>query len=85
MNALVSDSDLRVSVQSPMRLGDRVMPGYVQVDSMVGGENQWSSNPAALAAQGYDIPTREELLQLPQGQYTLAQAKSLLAPLEVAA
>lgn len=75
----VSDNELKVSVQRPMQLGAKVIPGFVQVDSVVGGENQWSSNPDALRAIGYEIPTKETLLTLPQGQYTLAEAKRILA------
>lgn len=78
----VKDDDLQVAVQSRMQLGDRAMPGYVQVDSMVGGENQWSSNPTKLKAEGYDIPTQEELLKLPQGKYTLTEAKRRLAEIQ---
>lgn len=77
--ARVADADLQVSVQSPMKLGDKQMPGFVQVDSIVGGENQWSSNPTKLREEGYDIPTQEELMTLPQGKYTLTEAKRLLA------
>lgn len=77
--ARVSDADLQVSVQSPMKLGDKQMPGFVQVDSIVGGENQWSSNPTKLREEGYDIPTQEQLQTLPQGKYSMAEAKKLLA------
>jgi hypothetical protein len=78
----VSDDELQVAVQSPMTLGTKQVPGYVQVDSMVGGENQWSSNPTKLRAEGYDMPTQEELLKLPQGKYTLTDAKRRLAEIE---
>lgn len=75
----VPDEELRVSVQSPITRGNRTLQGFVQLDSMVGGENQWSSNPNKLRELGYDIPTQEELQRLPQGQYTMAEAKRRLA------
>lgn len=74
----VPDEELRVSVQSPITRGSRTLQGFVQLDSMVGGENQWSSNPNKLRELGYDIPTQEELQRLPQGQYTMVGAKRLL-------
>lgn len=78
-NEIVPDESLRVTVQKPTPMGKETVPGYVQVDSMVGGENQWSSDPVKLKAQGYDIPSTEELQRLPQGQYTLAEAKQRLS------
>lgn len=76
---VVPDADLTVSIQSPMQLGENTMPGYVQVDSIRGGKNEWSSNPDKLKTEGYDMPTTAELLTLPQGRYTMAEAKAKLA------
>jgi len=76
----VSDHDLHISVQADQTYGDKTFPGYVQVDSIVGGKNQWSSNAEKLRSEGYDIPTTAELKKLPQGKYTLAQIKAMGNP-----
>lgn len=74
----VADEDLSVVVQSPGKLGDTDTPGYVQVDSMRGGKNEWSSNPNTLNAAGYKLPTTKMFLSLPQGKYTMPQALQML-------
>lgn len=76
--ARVGDQDLTVIVQSPQALGAETMPGYVQIDSVRGGKNEWSSNPTKLIEEGYDIPTTEQFQSLPQGKYTMPQAKQML-------
>lgn len=82
----VGDQDLTVVVQSPQKFGEQTAPGYVQIDSVRGGKNEWSSNPTKLIEEGYDIPTTEQLQSLPQGKYTMSQAKQMLkekeAPIE---
>jgi Large polyvalent protein associated domain 38 len=80
----VGDEDLSVVVQSPQKLGAETMKGYVQVDSVRGGKNEWSSNPDALIAGGYDVPTTAMLQTLPQGKYTMPQAKQMLKEKAVA-
>lgn len=69
--------DWQVTVQSPQLMPDKVTqsPGYVQIDEITNGQNVWSSDPQRLRAQGYDIP---DFSKLPQGKYTLDQAKKLL-------
>lgn len=76
--AKVADEDLSVVVQSPQKLGDQTMKGYVQIDSVRGGKNEWSSDPVKLIKEGYDIPTTEQFQTLPQGKYTMTQAKKML-------
>lgn len=77
VKAGIPDEDIRVSVGK-----DAEMPEYqlLQIDHLDPKEgNTFSSNPEQLRAAGMDIPTRAELMSLPKGRYTLAEAKRLLA------
>ena len=49
--------------------------GYVQIDDISGGANNWSSGPEALRKAGYDVP---DFSVLPAGQYTWSQAIKML-------
>ena len=74
----VGNEDLSVVVQLPGKLGDIKTPGYIQVDSVRGGKNEWSSNPNTLNNAGYNLPTTEMFMSLPQGKYTMPQALQML-------
>lgn len=74
---LTPNPDWRVTVQAPQPLDETTtVPGYVQIDEVVGTENKWSQGPDKLRVQGYDIP---DFSKLPSGKYTFAQAQKLLA------
>lgn len=70
------DPAWRVTVQAPQPMGDQTVPGFVQVDSIKDGKNEWSAGPEKLKAQGIDIP---DFSKLPQGTYTYAEAVKKLA------
>jgi hypothetical protein len=62
-------------VQCPCHELDRVIPGYVQVDDVTGGQNNWSKSPQTLVAEGCDLPEAAlHFDRLPSGQYTFEQA-----------
>jgi N12 class adenine-specific DNA methylase/2'-5' RNA ligase len=80
------EPDWRVTVQAPQPLTlegqptGKVVPGYVQIDKVTNGQNEWSRSPETLAQQGVTVP---DFSKLPQGQYTYAEAEKLLnKPLE---
>lgn len=62
------ESSYKVTVQH-----DNEVPGsgYVQVDEYKNGQNVRSTNPEILQKEGVDIPSRDELMKLPQGQHNL--------------
>lgn len=68
INSAPEPSSYKVTVQH-----DNEVPGsgYVQVDEYKNGENIRSTNPETLQKEGVDIPSREELMKLPQGQHYL--------------
>lgn len=71
-----ADPNWRVTVQSPVELSPgQTMPGYVQIDDVAGGQNNWSKGPAELRDAGYSIP---DFSNLPQGQYSFAKAYSAI-------
>ena len=88
----INDEHIRFSVfpkqsfEHPER-GTVTIPGFVQADEIhpkLG--NTFSSNPDQLKSLGMNVPSSEELLKLPQGQYTLSQARKILevgTPLEM--
>ena len=55
--------------------GKTVVPGYVRIDDISGGQNNWSRSPETLKTQGYRLP---DYSKLPPGKYTAAQAEKLL-------
>ncbi len=68
--------DWQVTVQSPVELSPgQKMPGYIQIDDIAGGKNNWSKNPEALRQEGHDVP---DFSKLPQGKYTYSEAVKLL-------
>lgn len=74
---LTPNPDWRVTVQAPQPLDETTtVPGYVQIDEVIGTDNKWSKGPDKLRAQGYEIP---DFSKLPSGKYTFAQAQKLLA------
>lgn len=54
---------------------NQVVPGYIQIDSVRDGQNEWSSSPDKLTAQGYTIP---DFSKLPGGRYTFGEAMQML-------
>ena len=73
----LADPKWQVTVQSEQTMpdGKTKVPGYVQIDSLKNGENEWSQGPDKLRAQGYNIP---DFSKLPSGKYTFEQAEKLL-------
>lgn len=67
-----------VNITPPAKLGEKQLPGAVQIDMMEGEENKGSTNPDALRSQGLNIPSKEDFFRLPKGRYTMAQALELL-------
>lgn len=63
-----TSSKYKVTVQH-----DNEVPGsgYVQVDEYKDGQNVRSVSPEKLKTEGIDIPSKEELMKLPQGQHDL--------------
>lgn len=63
-------ADYRYTVQRPMDLGNGSMiPGYIQIDEIAGGQNTRSSNLETLRQQGIKLPDVPD--HLPTGQYSL--------------
>lgn len=72
----VPDPNWQVTVQAPQKLSDtESMPGYVQIDDVSNGQNNWSMSPQTLAQKGVAV---SDFSQLPQGKYTYQQAEQLL-------
>lgn len=70
------DPAWQVTVQNAIKLDEKnTVPGYVQIDDIAGGKNNWSAGPDKLKAQGYEVP---DFSTLPSGKYTFEQAKTLL-------
>lgn len=67
------DSDWQVSVQAEQ--GGIPGSGFVQIDSIAGGKNNWSKSQATLAKEGYTVP---DFSKLPQGKYSYAEAVKML-------
>ena len=51
---------------------------YVQIDGFINGQNVFSSNPEDLVKWGFLVPSVQQFLTLPRGQYKLRDAKSKL-------
>jgi N12 class adenine-specific DNA methylase len=66
--APVPDPNWQVTVQN-----DNGVPGsgYVQIDDVSGGQNNWSKSPKTLGEEGYTVP---DFSSLPQGKYTFDEA-----------
>lgn len=63
--------DWRVTVQPDEIPGS----GYVQIDKVVGKNNEWSKSKETLAKEGIDVP---DFKSLPKGQYSYDEAVKLL-------
>ena len=59
------------TIQRPEVHNGRTIPGYIQIDEFIDGENTRSTNIADLKKEGIEIP--EPPASLPRGQYTLEQ------------
>lgn len=71
----ITDEDFQITV-------NKAGKEYIQVDEITGTrpeDNQMSTNPERLIEAGYKFPTSAELQTLPQGRYTLEQARKRLA------
>lgn len=66
--------DTRITVQHPLVEGHK---GFVQVDYH---DNTRSTNPDTLRKEGYNIPSTEELMRLPQGQHKLGDIAGKYSP-----
>lgn len=64
----------QVSVQSEQ--GGIPGTGYVQIDDISNGQNNWSKSPQTLAKEGVQVP---DFSKLPQGKYTYKDAVDLLS------
>ncbi|MDE2098676.1 MAG: hypothetical protein KGL39_15585, partial [Patescibacteria group bacterium] len=82
VQAASPDPNWRVTVQADQSLGNKTVPGYVQIDDVSGGQNQWSKSPQTLAKEGVQVP---DFSKLPQGTYTYAEAVKKLSQPEVQA
>lgn len=77
-----------VTVQAPQTLVNPFdgvqahIPGYVQIDDIEDGQNNWSKTTNRLHDEGYEIP---DFHLLPQGKYTWAQATILVGWAQAAA
>ena len=70
-----SKREWQVTVQAPQPLAPgKEVPGYVQIDDVAGGQNNWSKSPATLKEEGVDVP---DFSKLPQGKYSYEQAVNL--------
>jgi len=56
------------SIQAPQQYGGVTIPGYVQIDFIVNGENTRSTNPETMRREGWSVP---EMSAWPQGRYPL--------------
>ena len=75
----LNDDVIRITIQK-----NESVPGvsYVQVDNISGGkQSHFSSNPEQMNKLGYPMPSTEEFLQLPQGQYKLSDIRKSLKKL----
>jgi hypothetical protein len=61
------------TIQRPEVHNGRTIPGYIQIDEFIDGENTRSTNIADLKKEGIEIP--EPPASLPRGQYTLEQIR----------
>jgi Fe-S cluster biosynthesis and repair protein YggX len=59
--------------QAPQKLGERTIPGFVQIDEFEGAKNIRSSNLEKLRAEGINLP--DIPADLEQGQYRLVNGK----------
>jgi len=74
-----TDPDWQVTVQESQTMpdGKTVVPGYVQIDDVSGGQNKWSKNPQTLRQEGFAVPTGIE--KLPSGKYSMADVQRMTA------
>ncbi len=75
------DPNWQVTVQSEQDAGGgNKVPGYVQIDDVSGGKNNWSKSPETLAKEGVTV---HDFSKLPQGKYTYADAVSKLSEMDM--
>jgi broad specificity phosphatase PhoE len=77
----IPPANIRLSIFNDPSLPEKyhgVQVDEVDPSAPPGQRNIFSSNPEDMRRLGYDMPTTQELLKLPFGQHTLADAKKVL-------
>lgn len=77
----IPEENVRISITPEQVYGENTIPSVIQVDEVkhpIAG-NVFSANPEVMIKAGLDMPTRQELLKLPMGQYTLPEARAKIA------
>lgn len=78
----IEPGHVKVRVSPPQTIEGANIPGWVQTDVMSPGKpDTHSSNPEQMSELGFTMPTSDELMKLPSGQYTLPEAMAKLKEL----